>query len=616
MKLASRNKNMVDISGGSLSPLGLSAGGGVSITSGNINPNTGRISTTPVAPKPYVEDVTLANVLGTADILAQRTEELQIRRDKVLATEALLEYEDNVRRELYGYEDENGKFIKGYSQLEGVEANDKYHDFVKSVNSTRDRIINRLNPNARSMALVKLNALESRYLTKAASHNAQQLKVAEKQALDVSRMNVSKNIESRGVEAWEDGSVQDHLMEIADPVTREAEAFQLAQSTIYKIQNDGMLQSQSPEVIFNNMQEAVKAVSPYIKDVTNVEKIKYMLSKAKVDLDKYRKTAYEKDQASRVNAIIESAPKTINANIDNNNVEGAQMMLSQIPQDKWGTVMKKSIDSKISEIAFDQTLTPEMKNIRFTQFFNEVSNNILPNMDSDTETEVRHKLLMARSDMKKKNIAMGENYKTTAFSLIKKDPSKPVFMPPFLTDKQKNEIISMQEKVFREQNEGYIPDDPVIRDSAISSLEVSLLDRKIKPDVAVANAIELFNNNKISSDDVNHIIHLSDQVKKNGKTPAWTLQPEYIAAKSAIEAFGRTQIKPSDKKNPTEYAKKVNVMNILKRKLFNDSRQAYLDGKQFDRMKWLDNNLSKDLFRTKNYDSVVNQTSEFYNTNE
>jgi len=122
----------------------------------------------------------------------------------VLADEAVLQYDDDLRNKWVGYADAEGKNVPGYSHLKGIEANDARSSADSYTQESMDGIMGNLDPGVRIKAAHRLKQTQNKYRSRIADHNAKELKVAEEQVRQVGVQEAYKEFEANPQDGWVD----------------------------------------------------------------------------------------------------------------------------------------------------------------------------------------------------------------------------------------------------------------------------------------------------------------------------------------------------------------------------------------------------------------------------
>lgn len=137
-------------------------------------------------PVPEIQKDTLTATLeGAADfstVAVDAAMKYQERENKVYATHAAVGYETKLRELLYGTEDEEGNYQKGYLATNGAESIGAHKNLQQSVDELYEETLNNLEPAVRQKAMLSLSSSRDTALSKAATHRAGQLQVAEENA--------------------------------------------------------------------------------------------------------------------------------------------------------------------------------------------------------------------------------------------------------------------------------------------------------------------------------------------------------------------------------------------------------------------------------------------------
>ena len=153
-----------------------SRGGGGAI---RIDPNVATIGFQPAPIPSTVEDVLSKSVTATMATLADAAFKYEQRESTFLSNEAVMEFDEFVRQRYDGYNDEDGKFIKGYSGTEAQETKDLYTPFENEINQKFNEILGNLEPRVKQKALVRMTGDKNSVMGKASVHRMQQFEIEE-----------------------------------------------------------------------------------------------------------------------------------------------------------------------------------------------------------------------------------------------------------------------------------------------------------------------------------------------------------------------------------------------------------------------------------------------------
>ena len=234
VKLASQSLN-VGIGSGGIRPSSISGSQySGTRTAPQVNPNAALVNYTAMPVPQVIQDKTGEAALNMLDVWANSAFKYQERKESVLADEAVMQNEDNLRKLWAGYTDKEGNFVKGFSGYKGVEANDYYDSVVSGVDSSMESLVSSLDLGVRQKALLRLNSSRNTFLSRASTHNAKQLEFAEEQTRQVAHQQAYKEFEVDKERGWAAISASAATATTVEGVSRlQAEGMGYATGKIY-----------------------------------------------------------------------------------------------------------------------------------------------------------------------------------------------------------------------------------------------------------------------------------------------------------------------------------------------------------------------------------------------
>jgi len=435
--------------------------GRINSGAGMINPNVADVKYTDVPQKPYVQDDTMKNVLNLENVIVKRTQELTEQKNKLLATEAITQYQEYARMKFYG--DSKNK-INGYSQYQGVDALDNYDYYNDDLDKKQQQLLNNLDPAARKHAVIGMQDIKNRYLNKGATHHTKQLQVAEEQKLYYQGKVARDDISTKGSESWTDGSIQNYLNTIKDAQRRDSEASTLSEHTLFTTFNQDELNNTPIAERIKNIQKVhdvlAKSVYPETGEFVISGIARDKLDKRTIDfqraLAKELDSNNKKIQEQYISQLKKEAPMTLaNALIQGNSTVTNNVLNNINKIDGIGalpTLIDKSFDYAVNNGGF-QSYQQAFRSIDMMTENIKDNPNIPEGIKIYTENKAIDYKNKAFNRFEKKakmdTISLGIKLQ----DMPEEDLMKLQYIPPpdDYTDKQKEKWNKIQESVINER---------------------------------------------------------------------------------------------------------------------------------------------------------------------
>ena len=318
VKLASQRLNIGGSPGG-LSPVLISGSAAGSVRAGRINPNAANVRYTPM-PVPKIQTSTILDSAAKfSQTLFQETLMFQDRKDTVTAQNLVSDYDEALRKQWTGYQDEDGNFVKGYSSLEADEANAEYGNAVGAAEELMASKLTSASPAVRQKAAIRMQAARNTFLGRAAVHNARQLSVAEERARQREMQQAFKEVEVDSENGWK--RIRNVAGQYKDPAKR-VEAMQDGMTyATSKIYDEAIAGGASKDVAFaqaesffnSHREELPEGVEANVSSVLRQQKemiFREMEAKQKEALNTYRKRL-EFQGSDAVFQMLHGGPETM-----------------------------------------------------------------------------------------------------------------------------------------------------------------------------------------------------------------------------------------------------------------------------------------------------------------
>lgn len=609
-KLASTKLNV----GGGSSPLrasGFTNRASGRIRAPGINIHAADVRNTPM-PVPKIQQTTAAAALAAGASFAEVTQnaafKFQERKDRVTADDVVMNYRSELRNSLKGSTDEDGNFRKGYGSLEGQDALDGFQGHIDGVNGGFDSRISQLSPRVQQLVSVRMNQDRNNALTRATSHNVNQVRVVEQQGRYEKLNDAKKNIDAYKAVSWTTGELNELFADYPTLAEQHQAALQLGTYTVQQEYNRTLVSTKDPLQAYTAAEAAMKHIAPHLGE-DGEQKLDYWLIQKKAHADTEAKRQAKENQKEYQNKVEFEAPSDFANSMIGNTTEFIHSLVPGI-RDNYGTqqegedgvvkimtesfdkIMQKSsmitVQEKTAEIsAYLESLTAGEGSKTFTSAelyrITQYAQSDLPKQITDQQISKDRISLAALSSALNQSATDGKPFQRIDFL-------------PGMTSKNRELFKTVQTNAAREKaNDGASEGTIQTRTQMKSYYDGTLSHRSLN----AAELDDLDNQlyyGQVSWDTYSKTINANNIMKNpSNKKAIYKEDPGYLATVSSIKGlikdggYTRTD-KPSNDPESTENAQWVWENKLAGMTAIADmnkqARAAAMKGQAFDHNTW------------------------------
>ena len=243
--------------------------GGAKIRAPQISQSAANVRYTPM-PVPSIQMDPVANALlqggQFANTLTNVAFQYQQREDKVVADNAVLQLESELRDMYYGSMDESGTLTGGFANSKELAAAQGYGGFQSQVDAAVTQKFENMTASQKASAVNRFTATRNAYLTKASQHASSELANAEVAATERGFISAMEGMSTSIVtgEQIDIGTIQSALSQFQDPDERKKRDVQMTETLL-----NGVLQSQGKEAAL--MMAKTLAATPGIGNPSSIQ---------------------------------------------------------------------------------------------------------------------------------------------------------------------------------------------------------------------------------------------------------------------------------------------------------------------------------------------------------